>query len=360
MDRLARLRARMAEHEVAAMLVTDLVDLAYVSGFRGSNGALIVTAGEQYLVTDFRYFSQAAEQAPAWELIRQPLGTQAVEVAAKALAEKTRGTIGFVGGQVSFDDYAKLKEAVGEARLKNVPGLVGELRQVKEPAELEIMRRAAEIADLTMARAIELLRPGLTDRQLRADLEYFMVVEAGADKPSFDLIVAAGDQSALPHCPIQGRPIGGGELVTIDLGARVEGYCSDLTRTVAVGSATPEQEELYELVYAAHQAAFEALRPGATGKEVDAVARQVIADGGHGEHFGHGLGHGVGLAIHEPPRLAVQNDQPLVPGNIVTVEPGVYVPGFGGVRIEDLALITDDGYELLSHAPRPPGLRVVG
>lgn len=360
MDRLGRLRAKMAEHEVTVLFIGDLVDLSYISGFRGSNGALIVTADRQWLVTDFRYFSQAGAQAPAWELIEQPTGKQALEIAAAALKERTSGPIGFVGAQLSVDAHAALAKEVGDERLKNVPSLPGELRQVKEPGELETIRRAADIADLLMARALEIARPGLTDRQLRAEVEYYLASDLGITKTSFDIIVAAGEMSAFPHCPITGRALRGGDLLTVDLGALVDGYCSDLTRTVAVAMSTPELEELYALVYRAHQAAFEALRPGATGKDVDAVARQVIVDAGHGEHFGHGLGHGVGLAIHEPPRLAVQNDQPLVPGNVVTVEPGVYVPGLGGVRIEDLALVTDDGYEILSHAPRPASLRVVG
>ncbi|MCC7491638.1 MAG: aminopeptidase P family protein [Fimbriimonadaceae bacterium] len=358
--RLERVRAALKQKELDGLLVTGRSNYAWTSGFTGSSGALLVGAERQILISDFRYRSQVGEQAPAWEFVEQAPGKGLMDLAAEQLETTGWRKVGFESDQIGYSAWARLRATSGwnEHRLVSVSGLVEGLREVKDEAELAKLRRAAGIGDQVMARALELARPGLTERQLKAELEYYLLT-LGATKPSFDMILAGGPHSALCHAPITDRPLAAGDLLTLDLGALYDGYCSDLTRTVAIGHCSPEQEAIYELVYAAQIASLAAIRPGVKGQDVDAVARDLITAAGHGDHFGHGLGHGVGLDIHEGPRLAVTAEQDLVAGQIVTVEPGVYVEGFGGVRIEDLVLVTADGCESLSQAPKPATLQVI-
>jgi Xaa-Pro aminopeptidase len=333
--------------------------VAYVSGFRSSNGTLLVARGAQVLVTDFRYRNQVSEEAPDWSVTEQPTGEKLHVTLGRVLAGSGFKRIGFSSGQVSHALWSKLVEAIGDPEvLKPAANLVGKLRQVKEPGEVETIRRAALLADASMVHAWQSAEVGMTERELRVEVESFMLAR-GAEKAAFDMIVCAGPNSAKCHARPGERPMQSGDLLTIDLGAMVDGYNSDLTRTIALGKASDAQRRIYDLVYQAEAAGIAALRAGAEGKAVDAAARDLITAAGHGEDFGHGLGHGVGLAIHEDPRLATTSEDTLAAGNVITVEPGIYVAGFGGVRIEDLCLVTDSGCELLSHAPKPAELMVV-
>lgn len=359
MTRLERLRTALDAKRLDGLLVTDRVDMRYLSGFAGSSGALLVTASEQLLITDFRYFTQAAEQAADWELVKMPSGQSLIVTAAKTIAERTQGRIGFQADQITFGEWEKLGvELGGFERLASTKGIVSELRWIKEPAEVAAIRAAAALADDVMRRGWAAVREGLTERELKAELDYYMV-SRGADGPSFEMIIASGPNSALPHAPISDRAFTRGDLITFDLGCVVDGYCSDLTRTVALGPPTAEQQAIYRIVYEAQLAALAAIRPGAVGKDVDEVARAIIREAGHDEHYGHGLGHGVGLAIHEGPRLSPNAEMALATGHVVTVEPGIYIPEWGGVRIEDLVLVTEDGCEVLSAVEKPGELLVL-
>ncbi len=359
-ERTAALIARLGELEVAAVWISSRADVRYLSGFSGSNGHLIISAEERLLVTDFRYRTQASEQAPDYTLVEMKPGQYLHEALAEALTARDLSAVGFQSDQVTHATWTKLAEklAWSPERLKPLSGAVSPLREVKDAGEVAALRRSAALTDQVIERAFERARPGLTERKLKAMIEYDML-DLGADGAAFDTIVAGGPNTALPHAPITSRPLAEGDLLTIDLGVLVDGYCSDLTRTVALGACSPEQQAIYELVYEAHMAALAATRPGVLGKDVDEVARSIIRGAGHDDHFGHGLGHGVGVEIHEGPRLSKLGDKELVPGNVVTIEPGVYVPGLGGVRIEDLVVVTETGCERLSLADKPPRLRIL-
>ena len=346
--RADRLAERLREHEIDALLVTDVVNVRYLTSFTGTNGVFVVGAdGERTFVTDFRYLEQAEAQLPlAFERAggRQDL----LEDAAALLA----GRVGFDDEHLTVKAHARLGKLVGEGvELVPAGGLVEELRAVKEPEEVARIARAAALVDKVLSALRERGLVGRTERAVALDLERDLR-ERGAEGVSFPIIVAGGAHGALPHASPRDAPIPADSLVIVDLGCVVDGYCSDCTRTFATGPLDTEAAEVYALVLAAQERALEAVRAGAGVREVDAVAREAIADAGHGEEFGHGLGHGVGLEIHERPRLSSLGEGTLVDGNVVTVEPGVYVSGRFGVRVEDLVVVREDGPEVLSGFPK--------
>jgi Xaa-Pro aminopeptidase len=350
-SRADRLEALVVERGLDVLLVTGLVNVRYLTGFTGTNGVCIVGPGVRLFVTDFRYVEQAAQEVEGFERLQ---GRQ--ELLAD-VAERLSGRVGFEDGHVTVRRHKALGELLGErAELVPAGDLVEGLRAVKEPEEIERIRRAAALADAIYERLCSRGLVGRTEREVALDLENEMR-EQGAE-PAFPTIVAAGAQGALPHATPRDELIEAGTLVVVDLGCRLDGYCSDCTRTFATGHLGGEAHEVYELVLDAQQRALAEVRAGAGQREVDAVARGIIEGAGHGEHFGHGLGHGVGLEVHEGPRLSVTADGRLESGNIVTVEPGVYLPGAFGVRIEDLVAVTSDGPEVLSHFPK--GLITLG
>jgi Xaa-Pro aminopeptidase len=336
----------VAEHELDQLFVSDLTNVRYLTGFTGTNGACLVGRSELVFFTDFRYTERAKEEvASEWE---RPEGER--ELIPQIVARMS-GRVGFEDAKLSVRQLARL-EAAADEDVEFIPAgdLVEQLRVVKEPEELERIAAAAELADGVYEWALARGLAGRTERDVARACEA-RLRELGAE-PSFPPIVAAGPNGALPHAEPGDREIGTGELVVFDMGALLGGYCSDCTRTFATGDSGDEAREVYELVQRAQAAALEAVRPGAAGKEVDAVAREMISEAGHGDHFGHGLGHGVGLEVHEGPRLATTSEDELVEGNVVTVEPGVYLPGLFGVRIEDLVVVTGDGYRNLSGVPK--------
>lgn len=353
MERAARLAERIADRELDALLVTHLVNVRWLTGFTGSNAAAVVGAGEDGLrcfVTDFRYLSQSAEEIdPAWEReIAQDLLAATVE----RLPGDRPLRLGFDDAHMSVEDHARLGELAGEGvELVPAGGMVEELRAVKDAGELEKIRNAARLADAALEEVLGRGLVGRTERDIALDLE-FTQRRMGAEAVSFPPIVAAGEHGALPHAQPRDVAVPAGTLVVIDWGAQLDGYASDCTRTFATGEIDPRDREVYDLVLRAQEEALAAVRPGPTGREVDAVAREIIDAAGHAERFGHGLGHGVGLEIHEGPRLARQSDTKLEAGMVVTVEPGVYIPGAVGVRIEDLVAVTADGHEVLSGLPK--------
>ncbi|VDM88441.1 putative peptidase [Mycobacterium basiliense] len=326
------------------MLVTDLINVRYLSGFSGSNGALLVFADEReaVLATDGRYRTQAAHQAPDLEVaIERALGRHLSRRAADDGVRK----LGFESHVVTVDGLDALTGALAQTNteLVRASGTVETLREIKDAGELALLRLACEAADAALTDLVKRggLRPGRTEREVARDLEGLMF-DHGADAVSFETIVAAGANSAIPHHRPTDAALAAGDFVKIDFGALVAGYHSDMTRTFVLGKAADWQLEIYQLVSEAQRAGREALRPGAELREVDGAARQLIADAGYAENFGHGLGHGVGLQIHEAPGIGATSAGTLLAGSVVTVEPGVYLPGRGGVRIEDTLVVASE------------------
>ncbi|MFN8218206.1 MAG: Xaa-Pro peptidase family protein [Solirubrobacterales bacterium] len=340
-----RLEAAMAERELDRMLVTDLTNVRYLTGFTGTNGACICGPGVRIFLTDFRYTERAAAEVDGWE----PETVEGDWLA--AIAERLEGRVGFEDDHMAVRTLAKLEEKLGEgAEAVAAGGAVEALRRVKDADELAAIEEASKIADEVWTWSVERGFRGRTEREVARAAEA-RIRELGGD-PSFPVIVAAGPNGALPHAEPGPREIGSGELVVFDMGAQLDGYCSDGTRTYATGEPGEEARAVYETVLAAQLAALEAVRPGASGEEVDAVARRIIDEAGHAKHFGHGLGHGVGLEIHEGPRLSPKSDDLLAAGEVVTVEPGIYLPGQLGVRIEDFVVVTEQGCRNLSTLPK--------
>lgn len=346
MTRGERLAELVAERDLDQLFVSDLTNVRYLTGFSGTNGACLVGREQLIFFTDFRYTERAKnEVGPEWE---RP---EAERELVPQIVGRMSGRVGFEDAKLSVRQLARLEAAAGDG-IDLVPAgdLVEQLRIVKDAEELERIAAAAELTDAVYRWAIERGLAGRTERDVARACEA-RLRELGAE-PSFPPIVAAGENGALPHAEPGDREIGEGELVVFDMGALLDGYCSDCTRTFATGEPEDEDREVYELVQRTQVAALEAVRPGADGKEVDAVAREMISEAGHGDHFGHGLGHGVGLEVHEGPRLSTTSEDELREGNVVTVEPGVYLPGRLGVRIEDLVVVTADGYRNLSGLPK--------
>jgi Xaa-Pro aminopeptidase len=355
--RLDALQARIDEQELGALLVSNLVNLRWLTGFTGSNGAALVGAGAPRFVTDFRYLSQVATQLdPIWE---REIETDLLKRMVDGLPDGPL-KLGFDDAHLTVAQHARLQKLVGERddiELVAAGGILEALRAVKDAAEIDRIRAAAKLADEAFEEVVGAGIVGRTEKDVALDLEIAMR-RRGAEGSSFPPIVAAGEHGALPHAVPRDVPIPAGTLVVIDWGAQLDGYASDCTRTVATGELDPRDRAVYDTVLAAQEAALEAVRAGPTGQEVDAIARAIIDDAGHAEHFGHGLGHGVGMEVHEGPRLSKQGKEALVAGNIVTVEPGIYVPGAVGVRIEDLVAVTADGHEVLNGLSKE--LRTVG
>jgi Xaa-Pro aminopeptidase len=333
------------------LLVSDLVNVRWLTGFTGSNAAAVVgREGSRRFVTDFRYLTQSAEEVdPAWE---REIAVDLLAGVVKGLPSSGELRLAFDDAHMSVKDHRRLAGML-RAGVELVPagGAIETLRAVKDADELEAIRAAARLADDALTEVLGRGLVGRTEREVALDLEFTMR-RMGAQAASFPPIVAAAEHGALPHATPREVPIPAGTLVVVDWGAQLDGYASDCTRTYATGDIDPRDGQVYELVLQAQEAALAAVRPGPTGREVDAVARSIIDAAGHAEHFGHGLGHGVGLDVHEGPRLSKQGETALAAGMVVTVEPGVYVPGAVGVRIEDLVIVTDEGAEVVSSLPK--------
>jgi Xaa-Pro aminopeptidase len=344
--RAGRLARLLAERDLDSLMVTNLVNVRYLTGFTGTNGACVVTPDERLFFTDFRYVEQAREQAPEFELLQAGPGML------EDVAQRLRGRAGFEDDHLSVAAHRKVADKAPDGvELVPAGGFVERLRAVKDETEVAAMTAAAELATAAYDSLRERGLAGRTEREVARGLVRFME-DAGAEAPSFPPIVAAGRHGALPHAVPRDVEIPRDTLVVIDLGAVVDGYCSDCTRTLATGSLSDDVLEVYELVRQAQLDALAATSAGADLKAVDAVARERIDAAGHGEHFGHGLGHGVGLEVHEAPRIGKSAEGELEVGNAVTVEPGVYVPGEFGVRIEDLVIVTEGEPRMLTGFPK--------
>ena len=346
--RIERLRALLTEKVVDAVLVTKEENVHYFSGFRGDSTALLVTHERLLLVTDSRYTEQASAEASLYEIVEQRDGLY--RKVAELAVEAGVVALGYEGAVLVCDQYEKLKEMLGEISFDTSLALDA-LRQVKDTDEIALIRRACAIADEGFAHIIRYIQPGMTELEVAAELEHYMRT-LGSERPAFQTIIASGVRGSLPHGIASDKVIARGELVTMDFGAVCAGYHSDITRTICVGRADARQREIYDAVLSAQMRALAALRPGVTGIEVDRIARDSLAEKNFEQYFGHGLGHSLGLEIHEEPRLSKAGKHIMQPNMLITDEPGVYIPGWGGIRIEDTVLITADGSEPLTRAPK--------
>lgn len=347
-----RLAALLAGAGIDVLLVTELYNVRYLTGYTGSNGIALIGTGTRTFISDFRYLEQAAEEVQDFFERRTAPAPQAlIDLVADVLPPGDL-RLGFEADHVSVRMHERLRQLLPErVELVGTEALVEMLRAVKDPEEVSRIRAAAALADASFERLVREGLMGRTEREVALALEHDMR-ERGAPRASFETIVATGAHGALPHAKPRDVEIRSGEMVVIDWGAELEGYCSDCTRTVAAGEPDDATQEIYELVLNSQLTGLQALRGGREGRAVDATARDVIEAASHGEHFGHGLGHGVGLAVHEGPGLSPRSNDMLRSGNVVTVEPGVYLPGRFGVRIEDLVVVTDDGCEILTSVPK--------
>lgn len=352
-SRLAAVRDLLDDVGADAFLVTHPDNRRYLSGFTGSAGALLITATRALLATDFRYYEQVGIEAPLFELVRVP--AQLTDVLPHVLGDAGVRKLAFEADQVCVADMQSWMRATEGVEWMPTQGRLIDLRGVKDEGEVALLRSAIALGDAALAAALAEARPGMSERELAWAIESYIRTHGG-DAVAFDLIVACGPNGARPHARATDAPLVAGEPIVIDMGAMVGGYRSDLTRTVCLGQPADAERfwQVYNTVLRAQMAAEAALQPELSGVAADAVARDVIADAGFGDYFGHGLGHGVGLAIHEQPRLGRLSRDTLAPGHVVTVEPGIYLPGWGGVRIEDVVLITANGAEVITRAPKEP------
>lgn len=353
-ERLTAVRHKLAEWEVDGVLIGSASNRRWLSGFTGSNGQLLITADKALIATDFRYYSQATHQAPDFALFQHQ---RTVADTRNFLAEAGAQRVGIEAKHTTLEQMDELLQ-VESVTWVGLDKTVEPLRTLKTAVELATIQQACAITDAVMAQMPQIARAGMTEQAVAWDLEKAMR-EAGAEALAFDVIVASGPNSALPHHHPGGRQLQEGDAIVVDMGAQVDGYKSDMTRSFYLGAkASVPYFELYQLVLRAQTAVFQQARPGMSLKTVDALARDIFAEAGHKEHFGHGLGHGLGLDIHEDPFLSVRaaDEDTLDVGMIVTIEPGCYLPGSMGVRLEETALMTENGLVPLTHCPKEPNL----
>ncbi|OHO70318.1 peptidase M24 [Staphylococcus sp. HMSC036D05] len=343
MNKLEQVHEILNHKRLDAMIVLSDFNRRYLSGFTGTSGALIITHNKNYLVTDFRYIEQATKQAPEFEIINRQNGL--ITEIKHILEQAQLSNIGFEGHHISYDTYVELNK--GMITLISISDSIDKIREVKSEEEIKLIQKAAEIVDKTYDYILTVVKVGMSEREIKALLESKML-ELGADGPSFDTIVASGYRGALPHGVASDKLIEKGDMITLDFGAYYRGYCSDITRTFAVGEPDPKMKEIYNIVLSSQIKAINEIRPGMTVQEADALSRDYIDAHGFGQEFGHSLGHGIGLDIHEGPLLSKNSTGELQVNNCVTIEPGIYVDGLGGVRIEDDILITENGCDVFT------------
>ena len=338
--RLERLRSHFPEG-IDALLVAKPENRAYLTGFTGSAGYVLVSRDLALLLTDFRYVEQAAEQAPDFTV--KDFAPSLHDALQQALGENKLLRLGFESEFVTFGNYQGFAEKL-QVELVPQTGVVEKLRMVKDAEELSYMRQAANIAEEALKLTLPKIKAGVTEAFVALELEIAMR-RLGAERVAFDFIAASGPRSSLPHGRASERVMQAGDFLTLDFGAVYNGYCSDMTRTFVIGAPTPEQIKIYGIVLDAQLAALSVIKPGLLGKDVDKVARDVISAAGYAERFGHGLGHGIGRAVHEGPSAGTKGEDALQPNMVITVEPGIYIPDWGGVRIEDMVVVTPSGCE---------------
>ncbi|MCR5690932.1 MAG: aminopeptidase P family protein [Eubacterium sp.] len=339
----------LKDYKVDALLLTSPANMRYLSGFQGE-GYVYISKKQRLIVTDSRYTVAAKAESPDFEILCWNSKSY-FSFLQEALKKDGAGSLGFEDLSMTVAEWEKLKEAVGDLDLRALGRGLSELRQVKSPEEIERIRQAEAIGDRAFSKILKKIQVGMTEKEVAAWLEFYMK-EEGAEGLSFDTIAASGPHTAMPHAIPTDRRLEEGDFLTMDFGCIYQGYCSDMTRTISIGRASEELRNIYEIVARAQQTALDNITPGMTGCEIDALARDVIEEAGYGQYFGHSLGHSVGLEIHENPNFSPREEAVILPGMVVSVEPGIYVEGLGGVRIEDLVVITEDGCENLAHSPK--------
>lgn len=349
--RRGRLRRKLKSLNVDAMLITNFINVTYLTGFTGDSSYLLLDKAGQCLLSDSRYDVQIGDECPDIDVVSRRAPTPMTDILAKVVKSRKVGTMGIEADSLTLATSNELSSALAGIEFAATSGVVGELRQIKDRSEVDAIRNSLRIAERAFAVIRASLRGEQTEREIAFNLEH-QIRLFGGDGCSFEPIVAAGHRAALPHAHPQERIIGDDDLLLIDWGALSQGYMSDLTRVLVTGKISPKLERIYGVVLNAQRSAIERIRPGVTLGEVDNAARSIIQKAGFGPKFGHGLGHGFGLEIHENPRMAPDQPQELKAGMVVTVEPGIYLPNWGGVRIEDDILVTKNGHQVLSDVPK--------
>jgi Xaa-Pro aminopeptidase len=348
-QRIERLKKALAQHKVDGFLVTSTSNRRYMTGFTGTAGVALITEKEAVFITDFRYVDQANEQANGYTVVQHTGPME--ETIAEELKRLGVKHLGFEQNHVTFAAHHGYQEAFTSSELVPTSGVIEELRMIKDEAEIDIIRQAVQIVDRTYDHILTFIKPGMKEIDVANELEFHMRKQ-GAASSSFDIIVASGVRSALPHGVASDKVIEKGDFVTLDFGALYKGYISDMTRTFAMGEPSDKLKEIYDVCLQAQLIGVQQIKAGLTGKEADALCRDYISSKGYGEYFGHSTGHGIGLDVHEGPGLSKKTDIKLEPGMVVTVEPGIYLSGIGGVRIEDDIVITENGNEILTQSTK--------
>ena len=357
-SRVERIRERLTEADVDALLITDPYNRRYASGFSGSNGWLVIAADDSrppVLATDFRYLEQAAQESPSFEVVQ--MKGKMEQWWGELARPLGRVRLGFESGAITVAAHKQLRDINAKLPAGQRPALVQtnqiveSVRACKDESELTLLHRAAQLTDESFTHVESTMEAGWTETRVSWELEQY-ARSHGAEAMAFESIVAAGPWGARPHARPREEAIGEAEPIVIDMGARYRGYCADMTRTIVLGPPDEQFPRIYDTVLAAHETAAQMIEPGMSGKDADQLARQVIVDAGYGEHFGHGLGHGVGLQIHETPHLGITSTDTLEAGMVITIEPGIYLPDWGGVRIEDMGLLDEDGFHSFASTPK--------
>lgn len=340
----------MKELDLDGFLTTSKENRQYLTGFTGTFGWVLVTQQNVYLLTDFRYIEQAQQQAKGCKLVQ--FKQYAPVVTLRMLMEDLEVvTLGIESDRCTVEEYDLLANQVRRKAITPLKGFIEEVRRIKDEEEIALIAQAEKISDMAFQHVLTLIQPGMTEQEIAMELE-FQMRRDGASGISFDTIVASGKRSSMPHGVASGKKVEIGDFITMDFGCIYQGYCSDITRTIALGKVDEKQETVYNLVRKAQEDALQAIKAGVTGKEIHAVAQNVFQDAGYGPFFGHGLGHSVGLEIHEEPRFSPREEGVIHENTVITVEPGLYLPNWGGVRIEDLVVVKKDGCINLTHSPK--------
>lgn len=349
--RINELRQLLRKRKLSAIIITHPINRNYLSGFTGTESILMVSLKKAFFVTDFRYTEQAKKEVRGFQIVEKKPAESYLETCAKLIRQNRLHQIGFEAEHLPYASYRKLKKYLKRFKLIATASIVESLREIKDKHEIAMISRAAQIAEQAFQQCLSVIRSGKTEREIAIFFET-EAKQRGAEKVAFDIIVASGKRAALPHGVASKKRLNQGEIVIFDFGVVYQGYHSDCTRTFILGQPTAKQKTIYELVLKAQETALKFVRVGIACSELDKIARSIIEKEGYSKYFGHGLGHGVGREVHESPRVAQQNKKKLLSGMVITIEPGIYLPNWGGVRIEDLVLITKTGYRLLTAFPK--------